>query len=475
MPLGSLTITHKFAGETGWIIAVPRKTTTPLADVICTIDGVTNQTRIPYAAPHDDQVSLLIEDLEPVWYFIHFYRSADGAALDELLLTIAGNARNGAQFPLTRFEYVVDRGNSEPDVWSDPVSDTIQLRDTRLADKVYFVFERGTGPLMTYELTDRTDAGGGFDLDVPDKVFEPGEEYMVLVMEKVDVDSSTSSGGGSDYNDILLINEDTDYDPVSMNSKVLVANWENNIGLFSIPALAGVANSKFRLQTHGGSQSHVIIQFNEGDTVRFMNDAFNQIILTRGEEIEILFKEGVAYIGFSNTDYKRVGKREDFDASYFNGLMLDGTQYNQVDYPRLMWWINYNGIPTVSESTWASMVVIEGANKFPWKGFYAVEGDTIRVPDMRDMTTKVLKTFDLEDASDPERHKNQPGGYQKDGVGDFSGTATMQHGYSYTGPPNSGTLGNGLNTPEDKDTAIKVTTGKKTRSENIGQLKIVII
>lgn len=477
--MGQLTISHNFAGETGFVIAVPRLSTAPLADVICTIDGVTGQTRIPYAAPHA-QESLLIEDLLNRWYVVKFYRSADGTSLDEEILTLAGNALTGAVYPVKRYEYIVGRGDDSSELdemWADPVEDDKGIRDERLAGKFYWVEERGTGSLLTSEIVDRTDDGGGFDFADPDKQFWDGGVYIVVVVERAEggADTGGSSTSGSDYNDVVSIDTDTDYDPATMNAKLLLANWSATVGTLVIPNLSLIADSKFRLQTHGGTQRNVVIQLDIGDTLRFMGQGVNAIILGKAEEIEILFKSNVAYVSFYDGDYRRVGRRVFCDVEELNSILLDGTRVPATDYPRLDWWLDQiPGNRIVSELTWATVVVIDGVNKTPWKGFFTREGGQIRVPDERNMSVRTLKTFDSTDGSDTERHKNLPGGYQKDALGPHVHPITASNATGFGGFGKVPGV-NPSGTESGGDTEENTGAGIETRPDNIGQLKVLII
>lgn len=477
--MGQLTISHNFSGELNFIVGVPKLTTAPLADVICTIDGVTGQTRIAYAFPHS-QVSLLIENLQNAWYTVKFYRSADGTSLDEELLTLAGNALADSVFPIIKYDYVVGRGDADSGVdetWHDPIAGDHGIRDERLLNKVYWVEERGTGTLLPVEIVDRSDDGGGFDFADTDKIFNDGGVYFVTVIEREDGTASAGPSGSSDYNDILILAADQDYDPVTMGSKLLIANWGTTVGALDIPNFSLVADSKFKLQTHGGSQRNVIIQLDAGNTVQFRGAVVNKIILGKGEMIECLFKSNVMYILDYDGDYARVGRRVYADMAELNSLPLDGTQYQQADYPRLVEYVNnLPGGQIVSEVTWASVVVIDGVNKTPYKGFYAVEGSTIRVPDERNMGTRTLKTFDSVDASDTERVKNVPGGYQKDGIGPLNLVITGVKIQKAGSSNHIIALGNIDDTNlGTAPVTVPVSTALTTREENIGQLKIVII
>jgi signal peptidase I len=422
----SLPINHNFFGETGFIIMVPKKSTAPLADVSCTIDGVAAQTRKAYPAPHA-QTSLLIENLDPVWYVIHFYRSADGTTLDEEILTVAGNALTGSVYQTTRYEYVVNRGydNTAPvatgsEVWADPVTDDTGIRDERLLNQVYFVNRRGIGDLLSSEITDRSDVGGGWDFTDPGTTMNDGEVFIVTVINRVDAPPTT---GGSDYNEVVILSADIDFDPSLHNAKILIANWAADIGILTIPNLSLLPDCKFKLTTHGGTQSFVGIQFDTGDTIEFRKSDLNVLWIGSGEEMEIIFKDNVPYALYSG-DYDKVGQRIWGDSlTELNAVKRDGTQYLQSALPRLMQWIDEYSITTITETLWASSVNVtkpDGTTVavFPYKGFYARDDGAgkIRVPDDRDKSMRSL----LSDSGDTKRVTQGAGSYQHDSVGPYT-------------------------------------------------------
>lgn len=427
----SLPINHNFFGETGFLICIPKKSTAPLADVSCIIDGVAAQTRKSYPAPHS-QTSLLIEGLDAVWYIIHFYRSSDGTTLDEELLTVAGNALTGSVYQTTRYEYVVNRGynNTAPvatgsEVWADPVTDDHGIRDERLLNQLYFVSRRGVGDLLSSEIVDRSDVGGGLDFADLATTLNDGEVLFVTVVNRVDAPPNSGSSS-SDYNEVVIVTGDIDFDPALHNAKILIANWAADIGILSIPNLSLLPDCKFKLTTHGGSQSFVGIQFDTGDTIEFRKSDLNVLWIGSGEQIEIVIKNNVAYALYPGGDYDRVGQRIWGDSlTELNAVKRDGTQYLQSAMPRLMQWIDEYGVATITETLWASSVNVTLPNGstvavLPYKGFYArndVAG-TIRVPDDRDRSIRGL----FADTGDTKRVTQGAGGYQHDSVGPYIDT-----------------------------------------------------
>lgn len=495
---GRIEINHVFPDETDYVIWTLRKVSNLLTLVPATFyDGVTtltNQTKFVYPAPHP-QSTMVLTDIDPVMYLVTPYRSADGVSLDQQLdVQLAVDASSGAQFPITIYEYVVDRGESGTDPgeeWADPETGDHGLRDARLLNKTYRIVERGTSLLLLAEYTDRSDDGGGFDFDDPDKNFEAPGVYFAIVSNRVDGGSALSSGG-SDFNDIIEITGDTAFDSSTMNNKVLVAAYAgaNKVITLTMQNLMVLPDCKFRVITHGGTQWFLTIQLDAGDVVSFIGyDDFNAIHLGKGEMIEIMIRENVMYVTNYDGDYKRVMREDGVKALEVNGVYGNGTQYNQADVPRLMQMIDKKGVPTVTEAAWATgtvydYIVEENGTLSPTvyatktvyekKGMYARDdiGGTIRVPDLRDMFRRYMKYTDSTD--DPER---KPSG-QVSGLQIDSFAAHKHQTSNSDGAAGGGKHTTGNQTQEGGNLETYRTrgyNGVETRGINYGELPQIII
>lgn len=461
MALGSLNVTHNFTGETGYIIAVLVKSTAPLTEI----------ERVVYPAPHSQQTHLF-EGLQPVWHLIRFWRSSDGVALDEEILTLAGNARSGAIYSVTRYEYVVDRGESDPGVWADPVQDDTGLRDTRLYNNVYWVEERGTGSLLTTEIIDRTDLGGGFDFVDANKKMESGGVYVVTVVERVDI-SGDSDSGSFIGEGVFILDEDQDYSNNLHSGKVLIADFSTTVGTLTIQNLLLVPDGEFTLQTHGGLQRNVVIQLDAGDTVNFRKQAVNKIILGEGEQIKIMFLDNVMYVLDPVTNHFRLGQRIWADFILQNTIAADGGLRVLADYPRADELIDLLlAGEVVNETTWQTSQVIDGITTYPNKGKWMREGLNFRPPDMRSMTIKGLSATD--GTVTGGRYENQAT------LAHYHFIANDQDGgtpYLSTNHSTGGNLGygfNGSNTVPDKYRTSSV-GGSQNIVNNIGQYPLICI
>lgn len=408
MALGFLNISHNFVDPSNFIICEWVRSTAPATPVVGYITGTglgaqnnTYAAQAVYPAPFANN-QLQVTQLPEVWFLVRFWRSSDGVAKDLLLLELAGNARTGAVYPINRYEYVVDRGynNNSPvvteGVWSDPVQNDIGIRDTRLAGQTYWVEERGTGSFLNAELTDRTDEGGGFDFNIDDKVMESGGVYVVYVISRVDLAGDDSGISGISGNSgIYIMTESEDYNPATMGGKTIVVQGSDPVITLSFANLAILADSNFRLQTHGGSQRNCVLQLDAGDTVNFRKDDVNKIILGEAEEIEIEIDGNVMYVINHNTGHDKLGQVSYGYKLMLNTLAGDGSLLAHADYPRVQELLDSLPAGTVvNETTWqTSSVEVDGQTVYANKGKWMSDGTNFRPPDLRNQMLKALATM----------------------------------------------------------------------------------
>lgn len=412
MPNGFLNISHNFAGETQFIIVEWVRSVAQGTPVVGHVTGTglgaqndTDTTEVFYPFPHINE-QLQVINISEQWHLVRWWRSVDGISKDVLLLEAAGNARTGALFPIQRYEYVVGRGLSEAGVWADPADQSSGLRDTRLFEKSYWVEERGTASLLSTEITDRSDDGGGFDFVDPLKLMQDLTPYVVYVINKV-TQGSDDSGIIDTEDDIYILDSDQVYNPVTMGGRIIIADFLTTVGTLTFGALATLANSRFILQTHEGAQRNTVIQLGFGDTVKFRKQDVNKIVLGEGEDIEILIKDNIMYVLPYHTNHENLGATKWAYKELLNGLKADGSLLTSADYPRVIELIN--SLPAssvVSEVVWQTSVVIDGQVVFSNKRKWMYEGGVnFRPPDLRGMIIKGLAAVDGSEASG--RYENQ--------------------------------------------------------------------
>ena len=411
MPNGFLNISHNFAGESQFIIVEWVKSTAQGTPVVGHVTGTglgaqndTDQTEVFYPSPHVNE-QLQVINLSEAWHLVRFWRSVDGVSKDVLLLSLAGNARTGALYPIQRFEYVVDRGydNNAPvvteGVWADPQQDDVGIRDTRLFEKSYWVEERGTASLLTEEIVDRSDVGGGFDFSADlitnGKVMNTGGVYIVTVINTV-IQSGDDSGIVISEEDVLELDSSQAFNPITMGGKLLLVNYAGTVLTLTFASLATLADCRFWLNTHQGNQRNAVLQLNGGDTVMFRKEAVNAIILGEGEEIEILVKDNVMYVMAHETGHSELGQLTwSYKDTMVNGLLADGSLLALADYPRVAELIaSLPGGTVVNEVTWQTTFLFpDGQLMAINKGKWMSDGTNFRPPDYRNRYVKAMTTL----------------------------------------------------------------------------------
>lgn len=423
---GALNIEHKFPGLATYLIIEWVKANAPGTPVIGTVNGPdlgaqdgTQQTQVFYPAPHN-QVALSVTGLPEVWFIIRFWGSSDGTSKDVFLFDMAGNARTGSVYPITKYEYVVGRGLSDPGVWADPAQDDTGLRDTRLLDKTYFVSERGTGPLLDAEIVDRSDDGGGFDFYDVGKVFNDGGVYVVFVINNQDAAGDDSGSTSVANDDIYVLTETDDYDPLVMSGRTIIVDGTDPVVELILANKAILPDGWFILQTHEGSQNNAVIQLDAGDTVKFRRQDVNKIVLGAGESIKVIIKNNELYVVDVCTDHDKLGQRIWADINtILNTLPCDGVVRTQAEWPRAVEVMDLVG--SVSYTLWnTSQVEADGQTTYPNRGKWARDdvAGTFRPPLADGMSLKVLAGVEV--------------------AGRYGHQAIMDHAHHQATPDNNG-------------------------------------
>lgn len=425
---GHLSVRHNFTGESQFIVAQWVLSINPLAEV----------GRQAYPPPHTE-VSLNIINLQPVWHLVRFWRSSDGVSLDQIVLTLAGDARSGAVYPITIYNYVVGRGDgsTEPgESWDDPAPNDTSIFDERLQDKMFWVEERGTGKFLPTEYVVGPGGIPGWGFAESGKVFNDGGVYHVIVVDRVDIGDGGGSGPVS--GDTIIITTDTAYNPNTHNGKTILARGVANVLQFPIPALATIPDGKFKLVSHGTARN-VVILFGDSDSILVGNQLETKVILGIGEEVEIEFISGVAYItnGFN---YDHVGQLEYRwnTGPRANRLIADGQSIADLtQYPRVQWLMDQ--VSTISTASWD--LIATSSN-----GYWGRTGTVGRVPRLVDFIraaqsnpgayvldtigphTHPFDTGDITGKSDNANDRNVmvPGnGLKTTGINNLAGTQTQ--------------------------------------------------
>lgn len=411
-------------GLSGQLIIRWVKATAPLAEV----------GRLPAAPfPYDAVDNLL--DLDPVVYIVQWWRSDDGVSLDQLIKDWAIDASIYNETTIRTYQYLVDRGDGDSGVWADPVDQDTILVDTRLdgaTKEELLVHEVGYGNRLdaSYDLV----AGGGIEL-LDGYTFNSGTPWFITRTQTVaqTVGTGGPSSSSAQFTDVVILAANRDFytGPTdNLYNKLVIANWGVPVGTVTFGDLSLIPdNTHVTFQTEQGTQNYLRLQFNPGDTVRFLNADVNFIDLAKCEKISLYFFDGVAYVldyrgralqrGQVMTDYSTTRAADTLAcllADEATGV-LDGTEY-----PGIYAWLSTLAAGVVPLGAGVGQWSYDsGGGVYPNKRNYGIDAgtDTFRVPHLAGVTAKFGAI---------------PGTYEADAVGPMTIQIREGSGGSSTGP-----------------------------------------
>jgi hypothetical protein len=442
-------------GLTGFLIVRYAEVATPSAYI-----GQT--TALAFPVDH----TYTIINLRRVAHYFEFWQSNDGTTLSQQIKVWEIDVAKQEVPAISIYYYRVNGGRGVDGVWSDPLSDQLQLRDTRLAGKQYTVDEEGTGPLTPVE--EYTDfSGGGFD-KISGFPFQDGGRYRVTVYDKIVVDTpepSVTSGGG--FSAVMIANEANHVLTADYYGKLIECGYATGgTGIFTLQALATIPDGTvLRFSTHLGNQQYLKIQLSGSETVKFWGKNRNHIYLGKCESLDILKQNGQFYCMNDNTGYDRVGQRVWGDVVEINTYLRNGNDYAEAYAGRLIDWAldNFASGQLVSFATWNTSVL--GVPLFRRLFAYDSASNTIRVPDSMNMYQRAVPTTGT-----------TPGAYQPDTVGPVTIELMNGQGGSGTGPISNtqGFSGQDSNAGYiDGSELVKLGVGTETRGK--GELLLPLV
>lgn len=392
---------------TNHLIAVARKTTTPL--VI--------EAQESYAAPHPATRNVVVPasgSIDPVIYYIDFYESSDGVALDLLLSQFVYDLKNQIVISERRF-YVVGGPAS-----TDPAPDQTILEDAYLDGKtISGVFKEGFRYLRPSTETIpewQPHAGGGIEL-LNDIIFSGGEVYSVEISYLAD--QTTVTGTNGMYNGVVLIDTDTTLSITHRNKRCRCESAASNKLVVTMESIAGVADGTFyHFTSNGGAQNQTRILPFSGETIKYNGENYTELSIGKGEYVRIVKTGSFWEAELAHENILRVGER--FAGTWKDHPSCkpeDSTLYDGDEWPRIWWWI-VNKLPATHKST--DDTVIDGGYVQPFNisGLFVVHSTLkkFRVPNSQNFSERALLNFNTY-GSDGERLYDYPGGVQDEMIG----------------------------------------------------------
>lgn len=417
--------------------------------------------RIPELVGHPGPLSL--DDKLPIWHAaLNKTRQTSLNEIRDLILT--GGA--GAVLPVVQagdtIIHIVTAAEDGSNIVSIPAlaGKTFKLRKSGQP----LLPQTGTTPGPTDEYACLN--AGGFELLQPgDKVLE-GERYEleVFALQGGNIPGPTT-GGGSLVTGQLIVTTNLTMIPADHLNKLISIRADNAIITLTLPDIADVPdNTIVPIETTILNNWQARITTQNGQYIYMLNTNYTSLYMGKSESLWLYRGNDGWYVinDFAN-NYQQVGK---IQASYkigLNEIYADGSLLSRAAHPRLWQEVQTFGASLVSEAIWQTgSVLVQGRTVFnPYRGCFSTgDGSTsFRVPLLRDMSLRGKKD---NTTTDPERHYNHPGGYQRH---EFQ---SHQH---HTGPWNKASgRGNevGGNTPsgiDDNNLSTEYRVGAMTEGE----------
>lgn len=391
---------------TNSLIAIARKTTTPLAE----------EAREVYAPPHPATRNVVIPavgDIDPVIYYVDFYESSNGIALDLLLSQFVYDLKNQIVISERRF-YVVDGPGS-----TDPAANQTILSDTYLNGKtISGVFKEGfrylrpaTEPVPEWQPY----SGGGIEL-LNSIIFSGGEVYSIEISYLA---NQTQIIGGGLYTGVELIDVDTTLNSGHRNKRLRCEASGTVILVVTMEALASVPDGTFyHFTSNGGLQNQTRILPDGTETIKYNGENYAELSIGKGEYVRIVKTGSFWEAELAHENILRVGER--FAGTWKDHPSCkpeDSTLYDGDEWPRIWWWI-VNKLPNSHKSIDDSVINGGYVQPFNISGLFVVHSalKKFRVPNSQNFSERALLNFNTY-GSDGQRLYDYPGGVQDEMIG----------------------------------------------------------
>lgn len=442
---------------TNHLIAVARKTTTPLAI----------EAQESYAPPHPATRNVVVPatgDIDPVIYYVDFYESSDGIAFDLLLSQFVYDLKNQIVISERRF-YVVNGPNL-----TDPPPNQKILSDAYLDGKtISGFFKTGYGylrPNTENVIEWEPYAGGGIELQDPLE-FSDGEVYCVEISYLAD---QVQGSGGGLYSGVSLISSDTTLNSSYRNKRLRCESAASNKLVVTLEALASVPDGTFyHFTSNGGNQNQTRILPDGTETIKYNGESYTEMSIGKGEFVRITKTGSFWEAELAHHNILQVGER--FAGAWKDHPSTkpeDSALYDGDEWPRIWWWITTK-LPSTHYVTDDDVTDVGYIHPVGKEGLF-VKHSTLkkfRMPNSQNLSERGLKDFNTY-GTDGQRAYDYPGGYQTEMIGLHNHVTNITHGHSYTGGPNVSTVGNGSNSPQSFPYTSNMNSGTENRVNNIG-------
>lgn len=423
--------------------------------------------------PHGQEYNFsFIDNIEDIVYTVKFYEETGGPGT---LIKSHDMTISTSTLQLDAdLEIIVDGGESYDPVDGD---DTVVI--PQCVGKDYYVMQRDIGQLLEVRAGEITKdlINGGFTLNNGIK-FSSGDVFVIKFKATIVVNLPNSQSP-SIYKDIVFIDADITLTSADYG-KLFIVDGLLPVVTITFPAIEDtIEKVPLWIESVGSTHNNVIMKAAPAQNITGLGSASNTFILGKGERAQFM-RLGLKLYGFTDSnDIKRAGQFDWGNYASVNRMFADGVEYTIADYPRIAKALPF--MNTVTYAQYASVIVVDGDNTTPYKGFFAISNDTLKmkVPDLRNMSIRALKFLD--NTVDAQRTTQKSGGYQHNtnkahGHLMFGGPDNGLPPYIAGGHSTGGNLGYGMwgtnGVPSSGLTGPS--GGIEARTNNIGQIPLII-
>jgi hypothetical protein len=382
---------------------------------------VTRQVVGPHPPTNNNLVFL---DIDPGYYLVDVYESADGVALTAFLNTFEINASSDNLIYEFRY-YVVDRGGQ-----GDPVDQSMVLDDAYLDGKtVDSVEQRAVGKLRppTDIVPEWIRTATGISLVDP-STFNTGDTYVLGIKYLLPGNPPVTQKGP--FSDEITVSVNSNQDATYYNKLINCLGTSSRL-VITMDSLANIPDkTQFYFVDQGdgpndSQQIQTVIQMQTGEKIRWANRSLDAIWIGRGECCQLKKINGRLKVVNEMTGMMKVGTRfsATTPAGVLNVLPEDGSVHDAADYPRLWWFINTWFTANEVDTSYDFVTLGTAGRAYQRMGQFMISATykKFAMPDTRGFSEKGLKTFSRSTFGQDvfNRPVDYPGGVQVGQVGQF--------------------------------------------------------
>lgn len=345
-------------------------------------------------------------------------------SLGDALPLYVASLNKTKQIPLSVLRSFLISG-TEQQVQPQPVGNSIVVTagDTQHNSKRFdipsvagqvFILRRGFVGTLDMGVDYNVLESGGFVLLGQDDIIQKGEKFELQLA--VQVSNSTNSGSGTIINGELPVSSNIILNQANHLRRIIRLRPTANGLLVRLPKVEEYPdNEVLFIEQIINAPFESTLQTQAGQNIYFNGQSLQDLHLRQGESILLQRASSGWFVLWASPSMYDTGEISFGYKVRDNEIQCVGQELLRSMYPRLWKWVQTLANSLVDDATWLTATVTLGGKTvpFPYRSCFSSGNGTttFRLPDLRDLSPRVLKTYT---GTDPERFHNFPGGYQHD-------------------------------------------------------------